>query len=127
MSGDQAANDTKPQIPHINPRAYRVPKPGAACDGSTRARRRPRLLRTAELSEPRPEVSFTAGASLTASRAVTTDNPPTKYQYGSERPKEAKLKNRSTATTTSSESATLCKNLNRSSAAGEAFTICCAF
>src|SRR5882672_11500664 len=127
MACDQPATETKPQIPHINPRAYRVPTPGAVRDGSTPAHRRTRFWRTA-ISGPRPELSVTAGgASLTASRAVTTDSPPTKYQYGSDRPKEAKLKNRSTATTTSTESATLCRNLNRSSTAGEAFTSCRAF
>src|SRR6266446_8272823 len=127
MAGDQPANDTKPQIPHINPRGYRVTTPGAVRAGNTRARRRPGILRTA-ISESRSELSFTAGgATLTASRAVTTDNPPTKYQYGSERPKEAKLKNRSTATTTNSESATLCRNLNRSSVAKLTLATCRAF
>src|SRR5882672_8801965 len=123
MAGDQPANETKPQIPHIRYR-YRVPAPGATRDGNTRARWRPRVLRTAA-SGTWPELSFTAGgASLTASRAVTTDKPPTKYQYGSESPKDAKLKNRSTATTTTSESATLCRSPNRSSVLGDAFTSC---
>src|ERR1700692_2151342 len=121
MACDQPANGTTPHIPHINPRDDRVPTSGAVREGSTPARRRPRLL-LGRLSEPRPALSFTAGgARLTASRAATTDSPPTKYQYGSDRPNEAKLKNRSTATTTSTESATLCRNLNRSSAAAEAF------